>query len=134
MRRIQLYVFLGLWLAAASLVASQERSADTLAAARAATEKNMQTAEGRQYDIVVSEEFPEKYQESLQRCTSSAAEKDLASFQIFAKVAEDGTITRVLVSPETKVALCLRRDLLKGRFSPPPKPGFWIKVEMNMMN
>jgi hypothetical protein len=66
----------------------------------------------------------------MQRCTKSAAEKDLANFEVLMKIGVDGGVTKAFVSPPTKVALCLREDVLKGNFTPPPKPAYWVKVEM----
>jgi hypothetical protein len=113
---------------------AQEKSSSDLADARAAVKRNLQTTEGCQYDSVISTEFPEKFQGSMQHCTKSAGEKDLANFEIFIKIEGDGAVRKALVFPQTRVALCLREDVLKGRFSAPPKPGYWIKVEMQMVD
>src|SRR5262244_4656779 len=71
--------------------------------------------------------FPEKYQRSMQRCTKLAKQKDLENFEIFLQIARDGSVQKILVSPQTRVALCLRRDILKGTFRAPPSAGYWIR-------
>jgi hypothetical protein len=103
-----------------------------LADARSAVKRNMQAQAGCRYDATINEEFPEKYQSSTQRCTKLAKQKDLENFEIFLQIARDGSVQKTLVSPQTRVALCLRRDILKGTFTVPPSAGYWIRIEMQI--
>ncbi len=112
---------------------AQVRKPDDLATPRAAVERNLKTPEGCHYDEVISSQFSEQYESSMQLCTKAAPQKDLADFDIFMNVAGDGSVAKALVSPETKVATCLRGEVLrKGGFSVPPRPNYWIKIEMKI--
>src|SRR5215813_7052515 len=46
--------------------------------------------------------FPEKYQSSMQRCTKLAKQKDLENFEIFLQIARDGSVQKILVSPNAE--------------------------------
>jgi hypothetical protein len=68
------------------------------------------------------------------RCKASASPEDIARFNplltnIFVKLTTDGAVTDVLVAPETKLAECLRSELTKFKFSPPPVSPYWVKLE-----
>jgi hypothetical protein len=130
--RLSLFILTVGLLLSGSFLTAQDKTTSKLSEARAAVKKNMQSAAWCQYDAIINGEFPEKYEASMQRCTKSAIEKDLENFEIFMQIARDGSIQRILLSPETKVALCLRRDILKGKFAAPPSAGYWMRIEMQI--
>ncbi|HEY1270370.1 MAG TPA: hypothetical protein VGF08_00210 [Terriglobales bacterium] len=130
MLRFPLFLLISLLLPVGLLYA--EATSSELNDARAAVRRNLQTPEGTLYDADISEEFPEQYRRSLQQCTENTPEKELANFEVFMNVGGDGAVRRALVSPETQVALCLRQEVLKGSFSAPPKPGYWVRIELRL--
>ncbi len=66
------------------------------------------------------------------RCTTSAEDQDLVPFQLLFQVARDGSVKQILVSPETKVAVCLEKQVAAGKFPKPPKRLYWVHVSMNL--
>ena len=93
-RRFEILIFTFLLLCV-QLVHPKEEPKDELAGAQAAAKENLRTTEGCRYDQIISEEFPVKYQTSMQRCTKSAAEKDLANFEVLMKIGVDGIENRL---------------------------------------
>jgi len=105
--------------------------AEQLKAARKAVEKNMLTAEGHQYDGKFGTEFGKKYPAVMKRCTEAAG-NDTGAFDLFLRVDEDGKVKDVLMAPATKVAVCLRQQLLQDEFPPPPGPSYWVNINMSI--
>ena len=48
------------------------------------------------------------------------------------KIAKAGAVAEVLLYPETKIGACSRIALLKDKFSPPPRPDYWVSVYMQV--
>jgi hypothetical protein len=46
------------------------------------------------------------------------------------QVGSNGTAQQALIFPDTGVSGCLRSRLEKASFSPPPGPGYWVKVTL----
>lgn len=101
--------------------------------AQAAVEANLRTPEGKAYDEQMGKEFPQKYLGTIRQYKQSAAD-DLRSFWMLIKLAQDGSVSEVLLYPSTKIGTCAREALLKGKFSPPPKPAYWVSVYMKLTN
>lgn len=108
-----------------------EVKATTLRDAQAAVDANLQTPEGKAYDAQLSKEFPDKYLSTMRECKQSTA-GDLTNFWILMKLAQDGAVNEVLLYPSTKLGECARETLLKGKFSAPPKPAYWVSVYMKL--
>ncbi len=94
----------------------------SLSDARAAVEANLRTPEGKAYDQQLGKEFPQKYLDTI----------DLADFWMLIKLDKSGAVKEVLLSPATKMAACARETLLKGSFSPPPRPAYWVSIYMKL--
>lgn len=105
----------------------------SLSDAQKAVEANLRTPEGKAYEDKMSKEFPEKYLGTMRQCKQSAGD-DLRSFWMLMKLGQDGAVNEVLLYPSTKLGLCARETLLKGRFSPPPHPAYWESVYMKLAN
>jgi hypothetical protein len=75
----------------------------------------------------LGKEFPQKYLDTMKRCKQSAG-NDLADFWMLIKLDKSGAVKEVLLSPATKMAVCAREALLKGSFSPPPRPAYWVSI------
>lgn len=105
----------------------------SLADARNAVEANLRTPEGKAYDEKLGKEFMEKHFSTMKQCKPSDG-KGLDSFWILMKLDKDGAVKEVLLHPETKMGTCARETLLKGTFSPPPRPGYWVSVYMKLVH
>jgi len=112
-------------------VARAEDKPTSLRDAQVAVEANLRTPEGKAYDEQMGKEFPQKYLGTMRQCKQNAAD-DLRSFWMLMKLAQDGAVTEVLLYPSTKIGTCARETLLKGKFSPPPKPAYWVSVYMKL--
>ena len=111
----------------AVVASAPDEKPTSLAEAGAAVEANQRTPEGKAYGTQLVKEFAQKG--ILRRC-SEAAERDPSSTWVLLKLDKDGVVKEVLLNPMTKMGTCARNILLKERFSPPPKPDYWIGVYM----
>jgi hypothetical protein len=102
-----------------------------LSDAQAAVEANLRTPEGKAYDEKLGTEFVQSHLGAIRQCKQSAGD-DLRSFWILLKLEKDGAVKEVLLYPATKLGTCAREALLKDRFTPPPRPAYWISVYMKM--
>jgi hypothetical protein len=115
---------------AASLSFCQDKPT-SLAEARADVEANLRTSEGKTYDEQVGKEFQQTYLATLRECKKSSG-GDVNSFWILMKLERTGAVKEVLLSPATRLGSCARGALLKGTFSPPPKPGHWVSIYLQL--
>jgi hypothetical protein len=101
---------------------------------------NLETAEGKQYDLAVAAEVPQKLAWFVEQC-SSAAGDDTGSFDLLMMVQSDGVVLVAYVEPDnTKVGNCVQQQMVREtmtRNSPlylsaPPKPNYWVKVNMQV--
>ena len=80
-------------------------------------------------------EFATRFQEIgpfMQECTRRAAPGEAAVFDVLARIGADGAVEEARVQPETRVAVCLRDQVRKFRFGPPPEPGWWVQVRLDI--
>jgi hypothetical protein len=104
--------------------------AEAIIEVRSAADANVQTSAGYKYYKQVGTEFGEKHEATMAPCRASVSANDIDLVKnIFVKLAADGTVTDVLVTPETNLAQCLRNELSKFKFSPPPASNYWVKLE-----
>src|ERR1700690_3304556 len=106
-------------------LAQAEDKPTSLSDARAAIDANLKTPEGKAFDDRLGHEFFEKHMGPLRQCKPSAG-NDLGSFWILLKLDKDGAAQEVLLYPTTRLGTCAREALLKERFLPPPRPGYWV--------
>lgn len=102
----------------------------SLSDAQAAVEANLRTPQGKTYDQQLGTEFPQKYSGTLRQCKQTAGNS--ASFWILMKLEQDGSVKEVLLYPSTKLGMCAREALLKGKFSPPPRADYWVSIYLNL--
>jgi hypothetical protein len=91
---------------------------------------NAATAQGKIYAAEVSRHFAEQHLISLKECTSAANEPDKTPFTLALKVGKKGLVEQVLVKPETRVATCMARGVVKDHLKKPPSPGYWVAVSL----
>ena len=113
------------WASYAVEMSQRMKSAESL------VEANMQTAAGRQYDGQIAKEFAEKFADVMQQCAQSAGD-DLANFDFFVEVNPSGRIQQALPSRATALSHCLLPRLYSTIFAAPPKPEYWVKIQMNI--
>ena len=76
-------------------------------------------------------EFVSKHLGPLRQCKQKAGD-DMRSFWMLMKLEKDGTVSEMLLYPETKLGMCARDPLLKDKFLPPPRPAYWVSVYMKL--
>lgn len=110
-------------------LAADERPT-SLSDAQAAVEANLRTPQGKAYDEQLGTEFPQKYMGTVHQCKQTSG--DSASFWILMKLDQDGSVKGVLLYPSTKLGVCTREALLKGKFSAPPRAAYWVSIYLKM--
>lgn len=93
--------------------------------------RNTQTPAGRKYDEEFGASF-ERNVEVMGRCTEGAKLEELRPFYVVAKVGASRQIEEVIVSPETKVARCVRENMIMRGYPDPPAPHYWVSVHMTI--
>lgn len=91
---------------------------------------NAATAQGKVYAAEVSQHVSEQHLTSLRECTSAANEPEKTPFTLAVKVGKKGLVEQVMVKPETRVALCMARGLVKDHLKKPPTPGYWVTITL----
>ena len=89
--------------------------------------------EGKAFDEKFGEDFGAHHFGPLRQC-KSASGNDLRSFWILIKLNKEGAVKELLLYPETKLGTCAREPLLKDRFPTPPRPEYWVSVNMKLAN
>jgi hypothetical protein len=101
----------------------------------AARDRNLRDIDdpaGKRYEKAICDCVRRDYANALNRCISTLADPDLASFEMILVVEADGRLEQVCLSRETEVAECLRDALLEGSFPEPPRAPFHAHVSMNL--
>jgi hypothetical protein len=119
-----------LWCLVAISRAIADDKPTNLSDAQAAVEANLRTPQGKAYDEQLGTEFPPKYMGTVHQCKQTSG--DSASFWILMKLDQDGSVKEVLLYPSTKLGVCAREALLKGKFSPPPRAAYWVSIYLKM--
>ena len=122
-------ILIGLILCCSTALASDGDT--TLETARAAVKANTATHDGIAFDGKIGKEFGKKYSQAVFQCVQEAGD-DLENFTFYFRLAKDGTVAEVLEDRRTNVSECLRKDLIKARFSRPPRPDYWLDIQMTL--
>ncbi len=93
--------------------------------AMAVAKANAQTPEGKAYRDKIEKEFQQEFLPTVQRC-QRLLKKEWEGVGILIRLANDGSAEEVLTDSKTKVASCFRQDVLSYKFTPPPKPSYWV--------
>ncbi len=131
MRRLTATCILAMGLFATSADAADKPT--SLSDARAAVEANMRTSEGKAFDEKFGKDFGANHRGPLRQCKKTSGD-DLRSFWILMKLDREGAAKELLLYPETKLGTCAREPLLKDKFSAPPRPDYWVSVNMKLAN
>ena len=100
--------------------------------ALAAAKANTTTPEGMKFDREVGKHFETHHSSTMETCTRDAVQDDLKEFTLVAKLSGEGAVEEILVKPGTKVSFCLSGAVAKDRFPKPPKPDYWVFLNMTI--
>lgn len=100
--------------------------------ARNEAESNARTPAGKRYEGVLVSKLEEWLRPALVRCTKKAPPEELLSFDGLVRVGSEGKPEEVLFGPETAVARCVAPDFREATYPRPPRPSWWIKVEVRL--
>ena len=100
-----------------------------VAKARAEVKANMATPEGEAYETQLSDDFWMSHSEAVTKCVDSSNSSH-GSMEVLVRFAKDGSVGEVLVTPGNKTGDCIRQNLLREKFPPPPKADYWMHIDM----
>ena len=103
--------------------------ATSLSKARAAVKANMATAEGQAYENTLSDDFWMSHSEVVTKCVDTTSASH-GKMEVLVKFVKDGTVGEVLITPNGPIGECLKQNLVKEKFPPPPQADYWMKVDM----
>lgn len=98
--------------------------------ARAEAERNVKSPAGRRYEGVVIGQVDGWLRPAIRRCLEKLPKEELVSFDGLVRVAEDGRAAEVVFGPETALARCVAPDFRDTAYPRPPRPDWWIKIEV----
>ena len=113
-------------LLAVALVSCGDTFEGGLAKARA----NDATAEGQAYAAPLGEKIGPDLQSSMQRCFPDAASTPPNGFAIVFSVRGDGTPAQLMARPETPATKCVADGIATVQLPTPPRPDWWVVIEM----
>jgi Domain of unknown function (DUF4034) len=105
---------------------------DVKSPAEESAEANLETADGQAYKTA----FDEQIRALLPGCAQESS-ANLGSSKVLFRVGKDGTVNQVITVGPDRLGSCLMRKVseLAGKsravFPPPPKPDYWIKVDLD---
>lgn len=91
--------------------------------------KNMKTPEGQQYNAAVAKQFSEQFSIPVKFCSNSV-QLPLVNFDWYVQLNDKGDVRRLFASPVPQFVDCLEDPLATAKFAPPPRPGYWVKINM----
>jgi hypothetical protein len=100
--------------------------------ARSEAESNAKTPAGKRYEGVLVSKLEDWLRPALQRCARDESREELVSFDALVRVSEDGKAEETLFRPETAVARCVAPDFRDATYPHPPRPSWWVKVEVRL--
>jgi hypothetical protein len=93
-----------------------------------AVNANVATPEGQKYDSVIAQEFSSRYMRAVKDCSAGASGP--SPTLLILQMSRSGAVQQMLVVPETASDTCLRPKMAKAAFTPPPKPEYWVRVNL----
>jgi hypothetical protein len=93
-----------------------------------AVNANVATPEGQKYDSVIAQEFSSRYLRVVKDCSAGASGP--SPTLLILQMSKSGVVQQMMVVPETASDTCLRPKMAKAAFTPPPKPEYWVRVNL----
>jgi hypothetical protein len=112
------------------LCASVLSAATPVEVARAEAEQNVKSPAGRRYEGVVIGQVDEWLRPAIRRCIEKLPREEVVSFDGLVRVDEGGKAAEVVFGPETALARCVAPDFRDASYPRPPKPDWWIRIEV----
>jgi hypothetical protein len=95
---------------------------------------NMKSKKGKLYDVSFGRHLGPLLAQSMMSCTKDIPESaGVKPFVVLVQVGKTGEAERILVRPETQVALCVKRQIPASDHPKPPGPSWWVKVEVSVV-
>lgn len=121
------------WLCIALFCTAGSRAEETKTpaeVARAEAEQNVKSPAGRQYEGVVIGQVDGWLRPAIHRCLKDLPKEELVSFDGLVRVGAEGKAAEVVFGPETSLARCVAPEFRDADYPRPPKPDWWIKIEV----
>jgi hypothetical protein len=109
----------------------EEKKAD-VGAARVAAIENAKTPAGQRYEVALEAAVDRWLKKAVERCLRDSEKSAQSDFEAFVRVAGDGAAEEVLFGAETPVARCVEPDFREATYPRPPRPSWWIAVEVRL--
>ena len=98
----------------------------------AAAKKSLETPEGAAYDQAFGSAMQSQLGIQMAKCFTRTPDPDLTRFDMLVRLDATGKAGEVLMRPETNVALCFKPRIGEAVFPAPPRPDYWVHVEMEV--
>lgn len=87
------------------------------------------TPQGIKYDNQVGYHLIAPLNAAMKECLDKTQNPDPSKFNIIFELSKDGTITKLLIKPETNLALCVKPALAKNKLPSPPFAPYLAFIE-----
>jgi hypothetical protein len=91
--------------------------------------RNVQTTDGKEYEEAFGKSFAARNGDWVARCFDAANPKDRGALSLVASVVGQ-KIEELILSPDTPVAACLRRNMTMTGYPAPPMPHYWVSINL----
>lgn len=93
-------------------------------------DENVKTAEGRKFDGEIGKTFAANYSTVVSDCLKRSGETVLFPFDLALRLGKDGSVEQIYSSVTSRVSLCVKPEVQKGRFPVPPRESYWVKISL----
>jgi hypothetical protein len=121
-----------LLLSSALAASAAEPARTSVEVARGEAESNAKTPAGRRYEGMLVSKLEDWLRPALVRCARAVPKEELISFDGLVRIAAEGKAEEVVFGPETAVARCVAPDFREATYPRPPRPSWWVKVEVHL--
>jgi len=93
-------------------------------------DENVKTPEGRKFDGEIGKTFAINYSTVVSDCLKRSGDPVLFPFDLALRLGKDGSVEQIYSSITSRVSLCLKPEVQKGRFPVPPQSSYWVKISL----
>ncbi len=94
--------------------------------------KQTSTPAGKEYEGKFVSLFGRQHASTMKKCFEKTPNPDKSAFHVLINLDADGKILKILLKPETNIALCLKEHMMEDTYPTPPQPDWWIDIGMNI--
>lgn len=98
----------------------------------AAAKENGRTPEGQLFMSALTADLEKRYHQKLMDCMKQVPDFALPSISLLLEVTKNGVIHDVMFAPDTTPSACFRPQLEQAVLPTPPKPDYWVIVQMTV--